>query len=333
MPGSVSDEAFARAAQQAGVVTFDDLEAAKAVQAESAKKGVLVPLADVLVQQGVITAKTRESIEKKLQAQQSGGIRQLGQYKLLKKLGEGGMGAVYLADDTHVGRQVAVKVLAKKHAGDAEFVTRFRREARAAGSLNHVNIVSAYVCGEDQGHHYLAMEYCDGEPLDKILKRDRVLPWNRAIKVTLQVARGLKHAHEHAIVHRDIKPSNIMICRPLRGAGVPPGAGAGATDPLAEGFVAKILDLGLSKIISGNEQSFYTQTGVAVGTPHYISPEQAKGEKSIDGRADIYSLGATFYHLVTGQTPFQASTPMAIMYKQINEQLPNPQDIVEDRDG
>ncbi|MCY3020097.1 MAG: serine/threonine-protein kinase [Planctomycetota bacterium] len=330
MAGNVSDEAFARAVHQMGIATLDQIEAARAAQADSAKKGLLLSLPDVLIQQGIITPTTRENIEKKLQAQQSGGIKQLGQYKLLKKLGEGGMGAVYLADDTHVGRQVAVKVLAKKHAGDAEFVTRFRREAKAAGSLNHVNIVSAYVCGEDQGYHYLAMEHCDGEPLDKILKRNGFLAWDRAIEVTLQVARGLKHAHEHAIVHRDIKPSNIMICKPLRGAGIPAGAGAGATDPLAEGFVAKILDLGLSKNISGDEQSFYTQTGVAVGTPHYISPEQAKGEKTIDGRADIYSLGATFYHLVTGQTPFQASTPMAIMYKQINEQLPNPQDIVED---
>jgi serine/threonine protein kinase len=165
------------------------------------------------------------------------------------------------------------------------------------------------------------MEYCEGETLDRILKRDKVIPWDAAVGVVLQVARGLKHAHDHGIIHRDIKPANIFICKPL---GTPEG---GQVETFAEGFVAKILDLGLSKNISGDEQSFYTQTGVALGTPHYISPEQAKGEKGIDGRTDIYSLGATFYHLVTGQTPFQGSTAALIMMKHLNDELPNPQDI------
>ena len=308
MAGNVSDEAFARAVQQAGVVSYDQLEAAKAAQAESAAKGVLVSLADVLVQQGVITSATRENIEKKVRAQQQGGIQQFGQFKLLKKLGEGGMGAVYLAEDTNAGRQVAIKLLPKKYAGDSEFLSRFRREARAAGQLNHVNIVCAHTVGEELGYHYLVMEYVEGEPLDKILKRDHALTWDKALEIVMQVARGLKHAHEHGIVHRDIKPGNIIV--------TPKG-------------VAKILDLGLSKTIGGDEQTFHTQTGVAVGTPHYLSPEQARGDKSIDGRTDIYSLGATLYHLVTGHTPFQGSTAAVIMLKHLNEQLTNPQDINE----
>ncbi|MCY3021865.1 MAG: trypsin-like peptidase domain-containing protein, partial [Planctomycetota bacterium] len=187
------------------------------------------------------------------------------------------------------------------------------------------------------------MEYCEGETLDRILERDKTLPWDTALGIVMQVARGLKHAHEHGILHRDIKPGNIFICASLTpsektpSAAQPPG-GAAPSAPqgnpaleaaLAEGFVAKILDLGLSKIVGEGESSFYTQTGLTVGTPHYISPEQARGDKQLDGRADIYSLGATLYHLVTGRTPFEGSTAASVMLKHINKELPNPQDIVE----
>jgi len=316
---NVSDEVFARYVNQIGNATLDQIEAAKAAQAQSAKKGVLLSLGEVLVQQGVLTAAMRENVEKKLQAQQTGGIRKLGNYKLIKKLGEGGMGAVYLAEDLSVGRMVAVKVLPKKSASDPDFLARFRREAKAAGALNHVNIVGAYTIGEDQGFHYIAMEYCEGDPLDKVLKRDGPLPWDKALEIIIQVARGLKHAHDHGFIHRDIKPANIMLCMPLRSTGVPP--------VLQEGFVAKILDLGLSKNVDAGEQSFVTQMNVALGTPHYISPEQAKGDRDIDGRTDIYSLGATLYHLVTGQTPFQGSTSAIIMAQHVNQKLPNPQDL------
>ncbi|MGD0090679.1 MAG: SUMF1/EgtB/PvdO family nonheme iron enzyme [Planctomycetota bacterium] len=314
MADKVPDEAFARAANQMGAVKLVQIEAAKAVQAEKARQGAKVSLADVLIEQGLLTVGLRENIEEKAQAQQQGGLARLGPYKLLKKLGEGGMGAVYLADDTAMGRKVALKILPKKHAGDSEFLSRFRREARASGQLNHVNIVCAYSTGEEMGHHFIVMEYCEGEALDKLLKREQRLPWDKAVEVVMQVARGLKHAHEQGIIHRDIKPANIMLCQ---------AQGDGPR-------VAKILDMGLSKQLGESEQSFQTASGAALGTPHYISPEQANGDKNIDGHTDIYSLGATFYHLVTGQTPFQAPTAMAIMMKHINEQLPNPQDIVED---
>src|SRR5205814_4387988 len=134
-----------------------------------------------------------------------------------------------------------------------------------------VNIIRAYSVGEELGYHYYAMEYCDGEPLDSTLKREKFLPWDKALAIVVQVARGLKHAHENGFIHRDIKPENIFIT--------------------SEG-VAKILDLGLSKNISDVEQSFRTMTGMVMGTAHYISPEQALGDKKIDGRTDIYSLGA-----------------------------------------
>ena len=305
MASTISDDAFARAVNQMGAATLEQIETARQIQAASAQKGVLITLADVLIQQSIIPPAFKENIEKKLLAAQQGGIKQLGNFKLIKKLGEGGMGAVYLADDIAAGRKVALKILPKKHAGNSEFITRFRREAQATGKLNHVNIVSAFTVGEELGNHYYAMEYFEGEPLDAQLKRDRFLPWEKAIEIVMQVARGLKHAHEHSFIHRDIKPANIFITK--------------------DG-VAKILDLGLSKNISDTEQSFNTQTGVAMGTPHYISPEQARGDKGIDGRTDIYSLGATFYHLITGETPFQGSTAAVIMMKHLNDQLPNPQD-------
>jgi len=325
---ALPDEALAHALQQAGMVTFDQLEAARLEQAAQAKQGHALSLGDVLILQGVITQAILDNVAKKVQARAAGGIRALGEYKLLKKIGEGGMGQVFLAEDTHVGRTVAVKVLPKKLADDRQFLTRFRREAIATGKLNHVNIVCAYTVGEQDGLHYYAMEYCDGAPLDAVLKKVPFIPWDLATGVILQAARGLKHAHEHGIVHRDIKPANIFICRPPGTVGVSPAPESHSPLALfAEGFVAKILDLGLSKDLGNESSSFYTQTGVAMGTPHYISPEQAKGEKQIDGRTDIYSLGATYYHLVTGETPFTGTTGAVVMMKHLTEQLPNPQDV------
>ncbi|MCY3022760.1 MAG: protein kinase [Planctomycetota bacterium] len=290
------------------MVTATQVEEARRTQAASAQQGVSISLADALVHLKHITNAQREKIELEVKARQEGAWM-LGQYKLLRKLGEGGMGTVYLAEDTIAGRQVALKLLAKKRAGDPEFLTRFRREAKAAGRLNHTNIVSAYTVGEEAGQQFIVMEYCDGESLDTILKREHFLPWDRALEIVMQVAHGLEHAHTHGLIHRDIKPANIVVT--------------------TEG-VAKILDMGLSKNVGPGDQSFNTQTGTVLGTPHYISPEQASGDKDIDGRADIYSLGATFYHLLTGETPFQGPTGAVIMMKHLSEQLQNPQDINED---
>ena len=318
------------------IVSSEQLQAAEAEQALlQAASGETLALSQVLVKQGVLTHAILENVEKSMQsgallpdragvteadrpdhggdhgddAPETAPKNVIGQFRLVRKLGEGGMGAVYLADDTVANRQVAIKLLPKRYAGNADFLSRFRREAKSAGQLNHPNIVAAYSTGEDKGTHYYVMEYCDGEPLDKLLKRSKRLPWDVAVEYTLQVARGLKHAHDNHIVHRDIKPGNIFIT--------------------SEG-VAKILDMGLSKNIRDSEQSFNTVSGTALGTPHYISPEQAKGEREIDGRTDIYSLGGTLYHLVTGETPFQGATPAMVMMKHLNEQLSNPQDLCEE---
>ncbi len=305
-----TDDPFAQHVLHSRIVSPEQFEAAEAEQALLSASGETVALSAVLVKQGVLTQAILDNVEKSLQTVPEKAVQQaIGPYRLIRKLGEGGMGTVYLADDPSAGRQVAIKVLPKRYAGNADFLSRFRREAKSAGQLNHPNIVAAYTTGEDRGTNYYVMEYCDGEPLDRLLKQSKRLSWDTAVDYTLQVARGLKHAHDKHIVHRDIKPGNIFI---------------------TSGGVAKILDMGLSKNIRDAEQSFNTVSGTALGTPHYISPEQAKGERDIDGRTDIYSLGGTLYHLVTGDTPFQGATPAMVMMKHLNEQLSNPQDLCED---
>ena len=226
----------------------------------------------------------------------------IGPYRVLSKLGAGAMGAVYLGYDDEHARRVAIKVLPSQFADKADMVSRFRREATAAGTLRHANIIAAYRAGDDHGVHYYSMEYCDGDSLAQVLERDGPFSLVAVLPIMLQVVSALQHAHDHGFIHRDIKPSNIMVTK----AGV-----------------AKILDLGLTKNIDDAQASFNTMTGMAMGTPHYISPEQARGEKTIDGRADIYSLGATLFHLLTGQTPFEGSTPAVIMTQHLTREAPD----------
>jgi serine/threonine protein kinase/formylglycine-generating enzyme required for sulfatase activity len=316
MADTIADDAFAKHVHEIGNATFEQIDAARAEQAELKRKGVSASLGDVLVQQGVLTPTIRENIERKLRTRQEGGLSQLGGYTLLRKLGEGGMGAVFLAEDKNK-QKFAMKILAQRLNDDPEFLRRFQREAKAALRLKHENIVSAVAVGEDLNTHFYVMEYCDGQPLDKLLKRERLLEANQALKIVIEVARGLKHAHDNKIIHRDIKPANIFMA----------SSGQTTLGSAADLGVARILDLGLSKHIGDSEQSFATQTGVIMGTPHYISPEQANSDKNIDGRTDIYSLGATFYHLVTGETPFNADTSPMIIMKHLTAQLPNPQDL------
>jgi eukaryotic-like serine/threonine-protein kinase len=293
----VSDDDFARHLKDSGMATPE--------QIEEARKRAPLPLADALVQMGVITPLQRDTVEKKLEAR-PGGVSELGGNKLLKKIGEGGMGAVYLAEDTLRKRKVALKILPKKHASNAEFLKRFRREAEAATKLDHPNIVQAYSAGEDRGYHFYVMEYCEGESLRKRIERLKYLAASDACGIVLQVARGLQHAHDQGFIHRDVKPENLIV--------TPAG-------------VVKILDLGLAKNIEDTDATFRTVTGAALGTPHYISPEQARGDKSVDGRTDLYSLGATFYHLITGQVPFQGSSIFEIIQKHLMEQLADPRDV------
>lgn len=211
--------------------------------------------------------------------------KQLGQFELIEPVGTGGMAAVILARDMDLGRNVALKILPPEMAADPENIARFKQEARSAARLDHENIARVYFCGEDQGLHFIAFEFVEGVDLRTLLERDGRLEPRQAVKYMLQVAAGLEHAAERGVTHRDIKPSNILITPEER---------------------AKIVDMGLAR--SADVHGGVTQSGVTLGTFDYISPEQALEPRSADVRSDIYSLGCTFYHLLTGVPPVPDGT-------------------------
>lgn len=228
--------------------------------------------------------------------------KELGQYKILAELGRGGMGIVYKAYQTSLNREVAIKVLPPNLAVDENIVKRFHREAEAAARLSHPHIVQIFDINEISGLHFFAMEYLKGETLTQKIEREGPLSLKEAVRITMMVADALNYSHSEGIVHRDIKPGNIMI------------------DP--HGHV-KVTDFGLARAI---ESSRLTMTGTIIGTPEYMSPEQARGE-NLDGRSDLYSLGLVLYEMLTGRIPFEATTPFAVAQKQIYEPLTSPSSI------
>jgi serine/threonine protein kinase len=225
--------------------------------------------------------------------------QRFGGYEILEELGSGGMGKVYRAKNLTLERIVALKMLAPVFSADQAFVQRFLKEARSAARLNHPNIVQIYDFGSVDGIYYLSMEYVKGESLRAYLKRGR-LSERDSIAVIRETVRALSVAHAEGIVHRDIKPDNIMLT--------------------TKGEL-KIVDLGIAKRL--DEEQDLTQTGQAVGTPQYISPEQIKGQR-VDARADIYSLGATLYHLLTGRPPYKATSAAVVMSMHLTVPLPDP---------
>jgi serine/threonine-protein kinase len=234
---------------------------------------------------------------------------EIGGFRLLQKIGQGGMGAVYKALQIQMRRHVAIKILPRKSAVDRLFVEQFYREARAAAALNHPNVVLPIDVGEARGFHYLAMEFVDGESLGAWMEREGRLRWREAVEIAIQVAKGLTHAHENRIIHRDIKPDNILLDRPSR--------------------LAKIADLGLAKR-AGARPEHTISRGHPVGTAYYVSPEQARGQADLDGRADLYSLGATLWHMLVGVPPFDGPNIAVIMTKHITEPMPDPRTAVTD---
>ncbi len=226
-------------------------------------------------------------------------------YVILERIGEGGMGAVFKARQTYLNRLVAIKVIRKERVQNQDAVRRFHREVRAAAALNHPNIVRAYDAGEAKGVHFMVMEYVEGNDLSKLVKEKGPLPFEVACAYIRQAALGLQHAHEKGMVHRDIKPSNLLLQKP------PPGQ-------TGIGPVVKILDLGLARIEHGSTDEHFstlTETGAVMGTPSFMAPEQALSSKRVDIRADIYSLGCTFYYLLTGKAPFHGETIMELLLK------------------
>jgi serine/threonine-protein kinase len=222
----------------------------------------------------------------------------LGDFEVIREIGRGGMGAVYLANQVSLGRVVALKVLPGHLAGDPQTAARFAQEARSMAQLGHPNIAQVFSVGEEGGTHYFAMEYVEGESLASLIRSRGPLDVTLAVTLAAQVADALAHAHHAGIIHRDIKPSNIMVDR--------------AGD-------AVVTDFGIAKVRGG---AGLTEHGTSIGTPDYMSPELVKGDP-IDGRSDLYSLGIVLYEAITGRAPYSAPTPMAVAMKHVNEPLPS----------
>ena len=233
--------------------------------------------------------------------------QQIPGFQILSKVGQGAMAVVFKAKQLSLDRIVAIKVLPKRLSENPEFVERFYREGRAAARLNHPHIVQAYDVGEAGTYHYFVMEYIDGQTVYDLLTDERAIKEPDALRMVLQAARALEHAHAQDLIHRDVKPKNLMLTK---------------TNDL------KLADMGLAREMS----DFATATaeaGRAYGTPYYIAPEQIRGEINIDARADIYGLGATFYHMVTGRVPFDGNTPSTVMHKHLKDPLIPPDHINE----
>ncbi len=228
---------------------------------------------------------------------------QFGGFLLINKLGSGGMGVIYHAVDKELGRQVALKVMKKSLGDDAEFVQSFKHEAQAAAALNHRNVVQIYSFGQVKGQPYIVMELVAGGRLDEMIAGGKQMPEDRALEIHLEVTEGLKAASDVGLIHSDIKPANILF---------------------GQSGEAKVVDFGLASFIGQHQQG-----GQIWGTPYYIAPEKARGKK-VDFRSDIYSLGATLFHALAGQPPFDGATPTDVVLARLNNPAPSLRDFRDD---
>ena len=305
------DAAFAELALQKQLATREQLDECLDIVDKARSIGAVTNLADTMVGKHYLGRAEADGL---LAAVRSGDSparpaapkRTIAGYELLAKLGEGGMGVVYKARQPTMDRIVAIKVLRPSLSRNDAYLERFFREARAAATLNHPNIVQAIDAGFADGYHYLVMEFVDGSTLAHHLKQGPMAEAD-ALVIVHQVAQALAHAQGHDIVHRDVKPENIMLASDGR---------------------AKLADLGLAK--STTADSAVTLEGNALGTPYYMSPEQARGEANLDTRSDIYSLGATLYHMLCGTVPFSGDTPAVVISKRLTEPAPLPQTLRRD---
>jgi len=261
-------------------------------------------LKDVMVELGFVTDTQAERLKTDIKESKAVATKIPG-YKVLGKIGAGAMAFVYKARQLSLNRIVAIKVLPKRFTENPEYVERFYKEGQAAGKLNHPNIVQAFDVGESGGYHYFIMEYVEGKTIADDLVAGKVFSEKEALEIIIQVAHALAHAHAKGLIHRDVKPKNIMIHK---------------------SGVVKLADMGLARE-TADIAAAQSEAGKAYGTPYYIAPEQIRGRIDIDGRADIYGLGATFYHMVTGQVPFMAEDSSEVMKKHLKEKLIPPDHI------
>ena len=261
-------------------------------------------LKDLMVELGYITESQAERLGTGIKESKAA-AHQIPGYKIVGKLGAGAMAVVYKARQLSLNRMVAIKILPKRFTENPEYVERFYKEGQAAGKLNHPNIVQAIDVGEAGGYHYFVMEYVEGKTIADDLSAGKVFEETEALDMIIQVANALGHAHTLSLIHRDVKPKNIMINN--HGA-------------------IKLADMGLARATTDIEAA-QSEAGKAYGTPYYIAPEQIRGKIDIDGRADIYGLGATLYHMLTGRVPFMAEDSADVMRKHLKEKLIPPDHI------
>ena len=291
--GTNVDTIIGKIVVDVGLATPEEVQACLEQARATVQEGNSRSLAALLVENDYITKRQLERIRMQAEAERSG--QQIPGYKVLGMLGKGAMATVFKAKQLSLDRMVAIKVLPRKFMTNPQFVERFYAEGRAAAQLNHPNIVQAYDVGQAGDYHYFVMEYVEGRTVyDDIIKKKRYAE-PEALDIIIQMAEALQHAHAKGLIHRDVKPKNIM---------------------LNEQSVAKLADMGLARAISDKEAAEAEQ-GKAFGTPYYIAPEQIRGELTIGPPADIYSLGCTLYHMVTGSVPFDGKNPSAVMHKHL----------------
>ncbi len=278
-----------------GLATAAEIEICKAHKAKLASQDPSKSVLDIMVEARVLTKSQLVRLLKEVG--ETNRKLDIPGYQIIDKIGRGSMGVVFKARQTSVDRIVAVKILLDALARNKEFIKRFEREAKIAARLSHNNIVNAIDAGEVNGHHYFVMEYVEGATIKDALDQNQVFEEKDALRIVLAVAEALKHAHQRGLIHRDIKPENIILTKDGR---------------------VKLADLGLARL-TADEKWAMSEAGLAIGTPYYISPEQVRGQVDVDIRADIYSLGATFHHMVTGRVPYSGDTPSEVMRKHVDK--------------
>lgn len=276
-------EEVVRFVLQKEFATREEVERCLQVWRERRNKGEDVGLLEVMVGLQAVTPNQARRIARSISGQRN----RIPGYQLLEKIGQGSMGVVFKARQLSMNRFVAIKILSPKYAQNKEFIERFYREARLAAQLSSGNIVQAIDVGEADGIYYFVMEYVDGYTVQEELDAGKIYDQDEALNIGIQIARALDHAWKRRLVHRDIKPANILISR-------------------SDGVV-KLADLGLARMTS-DLAAIRSEQGRSVGTAYYVSPEQIRGASDLDVRSDIYSLGATLYHMTTGRPPFPGKT-------------------------
>jgi serine/threonine-protein kinase len=298
-----NDTLFGRIAVEQKLCTEEEVRVAQEERKKRAAEAP-APLEQILLEKQYLTPTQADRLKVVIRDSRDSSS-QIPGYKVLGKLGSGAMAVVYKAKQLSLDRTVAVKVLPKKFVQKSDYVERFYKEGRLAAKMNHNNIVQAIDVGEVGGLYYFVMEYVEGKTLYDDLSKGKIFSEKEALDIIIQVASALAHAHSQGLIHRDVKPKNIMI---------------------SKDNVVKLADMGLARETSDARAAKHEQ-GKAFGTPYYIAPEQIRGEVDIDGRADLYSLGGTLYHMVTGRVPFEATAPAEVMKKHLKEPLVPPDHI------